>query len=233
MKFLAVLAGALALGSAAQAATVYDAYDSFNGTQGAGNFSYLKLPAGPGGMATALSAPVGACIVTAAYCLQDGGSLPGVYKSLTGGAEGTYTIPNDRLLVHPGNPNPIAVLFRAPSAGVYDFVLSLNILDRSPTGVVAIGLSNLGGVVGTTPLTVLGAGNLSYTRSGTFTLAKNDVFGVIIAPGATYSNDSTGLDFTVTSAGVPEPTSWALMLLGFAGAGGALRRRLRPQIRMA
>lgn len=34
---------------------------------------------------------------------------------------------------------------------------------------------------------------------------------------------------TVTTAAVPEPSTWALMLLGFLGAGAAIRRRAQPQ----
>lgn len=225
MKFIAVMVGALALASTANAAT-FDAFDSFDGTQGAGGFTYHILPAGPGaGVAQLLTAPTGGCIVTSAYCLQAGSNLPGVYKSLTGGAEGTYTIPNDRLLVHPGNPNPIAVFFHAPSAGDYDFTVSLDILDRAPTGVAIIAVSNIGGVINSFLLSTLGSGNPTFSRSGSLTLAQGDAFGLVINPAGNYANDSTGLNFTVTQvAGVPEPATWAMMLLGF-GAVGALARR--------
>jgi hypothetical protein len=35
------------------------------------------------------------------------------------------------------------------------------------------------------------------------------------------------IEFNISSAGVPEPTTWALMLLGFGGLGAALRRNRR------
>ncbi len=226
MKFFAVLAGALALSSAAHSATVYDAFSSFDGSQGAGGFTYMKLGAVPGDPATLLTAPSGGCVVTAAYCLQNGGGLPGVYKSLVGGAEGTYVIPNDQLLMHPGNPNPIAILFHAPVAGDYDYVFTANILDRSPTGVALIGLTNLGGVVDSSLLTTLGAAHLSYSLTGTITLAQGDILGVILGPAGNYANDSTGVNFTLTTnAGVPEPATWAMMIAGFAGVGALARRR--------
>ncbi|MEW5685082.1 MAG: PEPxxWA-CTERM sorting domain-containing protein [Pseudomonadota bacterium] len=230
MKFIAVMAGALALASAANAAT-YDAFDSFDGTQGAGGFTYHILPGPAGGSAEFLTAPgASGCVVTSAYCLQAGSGLPGVYKSLTGGAEGTYVIPDDRLLVHPGNPNPIAVFFHATTAGDYDFTVSLDILDRSPTGVGIIGVRNIGGVVSSSLLTVLGSGNPSFTSSGSFTLAAGDVFGIVVSPLGSYSNDSTGLDFTVTQvAGVPEPATWAMMLLGFGAAGAMVRQGRRAR----
>jgi hypothetical protein len=37
-------------------------------------------------------------------------------------------------------------------------------------------------------------------------------------------------NFAVTEGGVPEPTSWALMLTGFLGAGAALRSRRRTAV---
>jgi len=223
MKFFLALAGALSVASAAHAVT-YDAFESFDGTQGAGGFIYLKLPSGPGQMATQLSAS-GACVVTSNFCLQDGAGLPGVYKSLTTFGEGTYTVPDDRLLAHPGATNPLAILFVAPEANDYDFVLNLDVLDRSPSGVGIAFLTNVGGTPVATPTGVLNAQNLTLGRSGTVTLAKGDVFGFIINNGGNYSNDSIGVNFTLDSAGVPEPAAWALMILGFGGAGAMLRRR--------
>ncbi|MCW5761513.1 MAG: hypothetical protein KIS90_17205, partial [Phenylobacterium sp.] len=82
MRFIAGLVGALALASTAHAVT-YDAFTSFDGTQAAGGFHYLSLGANPGDPAHPLTAPAGGCIVTADFCLQDGGALPGVYKSDT------------------------------------------------------------------------------------------------------------------------------------------------------
>ena len=50
------------------------------------------------------------------------------------------------------------------------------------------------------------------------------------------SNDIGGFDVTVTrladpGPGVPEPGQWALMLIGFLGAGASLRRRRVAQLR--
>ncbi len=38
------------------------------------------------------------------------------------------------------------------------------------------------------------------------------------------------IDFTLTLTSVPEPATWALMLLGFGGMGAALRRRRGPVV---
>lgn len=223
MKFLTALAGAMALATSAHAVT-YDAFESFDGTQGAGGFSYIKLPVVQGNPASPLSSS-SACVVTSDFCLQDGAGLPGVYKSLTTRSEGTYTVPDDRLLAHPGAVNPLAILFVAPEASDYNFVLNLDVLDRSPSGVGLSFLTNAGGTVAATPIGALNAQNLALSRSGTVTLAKGEFFGFIINNGGNYANDSIGVDFTLEGGGVPEPATWALMIMGFGGAGAMLRRR--------
>ena len=61
--------------------------------------------------------------------------------------------------------------------------------------------------------------NLSslFLEAGTYTLTING------------DNDSTGsLGGTVTINAVPEPGTWAMMLLGFGAAGFAMRRRRAP-----
>ena len=40
------------------------------------------------------------------------------------------------------------------------------------------------------------------------------------------------LSFVPVAAAVPEPATWALMLLGFAGIGFAMRRRTKQQVRV-
>ena len=230
MKFVATLVGALAFASAAQAVT-YDAYDAFNGVQGAGGFVYMKMPAtGVIAAPTQLTAPGAGCVVTSDVCLQDGGGLPGAYKSDTTFTEGTYTVPDDRLLVHPGPSNAIGIFFFAPAAGVYDFTASFNILDRSPSGVAISSITNAGGTAVGTPVGFLSAGNLGLTRSGSITLAQGQFLAFVVGPAGNYANDSTGVSFTLTRAtAAPEPGTWALMILGFGGAGGMLRRR-RPVV---
>ncbi len=225
MKTLMALAGALVLATGAQAAT-YDAFDSFNGVQGAGGFYYLRMSAVQGVSPVQL-ATSGNCVVTSDFCLQDGASLPGAYKSLTGLSEGTYTVPNDRLLVHPGQNVPIGILFVAPEAGVYDFTASFDVLDRSPTGVFITGFSSIGGVVSGAFAGLLNSQTTAFTRTGSFTLAQGDLLGFVINPAGSYSNDSTGVDIRITSAtgAVPEPATWAMMILGFGMAGGIFRRR--------
>jgi hypothetical protein len=51
-------------------------------------------------------------------------------------------------------------------------------------------------------------------------------FGITADPGVTYTSEAglLGSDITPTAA-VPEPTTWALMILGFGAAGAIVRRR--------
>jgi len=228
MKIIA-LAG-LALASGAQAAT-YDAFTSFNGTQGAGNFAYLSLPAGQGGTVAPLTENTN-CVVPNTVCQQlSGGALPGAYKSLVEFHNGTYTVPDDRLLVHPGPQTAVAAFFIAPHAGTFNYTASFDILDDSPTGVGIFRLTNASGTAVNTPLVALTQPKQAFSTSGSITLGAGQflTFGVFNL--GSYSNDSTGFSFTLTDA-VPEPGTWAMMIGGFALAGSALRTR-HPRLQRA
>ena len=51
-------------------------------------------------------------------------------------------------------------------------------------------------------------------------------FGITADPGVTYTSESGLLGSAITpTAAVPEPASWALMILGFGAVGATLRRR--------
>ena len=61
-----------------------------------------------------------------------------------------------------------------------------------------------------------------------FTTAGNDIFGISIGPSDAENADSFAIDdlrWTNARGVVPEPATWAMMLLGFAGLGAMLRRR--------
>lgn len=42
-----------------------------------------------------------------------------------------------------------------------------------------------------------------------------------------FSSTGNSFEFDSLAGGVPEPTTWALMIVGFGGAGALLRRRRR------
>jgi len=84
-----------------------------------------------------------------------------------------------------------------------------------------------------------GYGGGSFPPAGTFPLpgifvgytsAANDIFGIGVGPSAS-ANDSFAIDdlrFT-TGGVVPEPTTWAMMVIGFGGVGAMIRRKQRAE----
>lgn len=223
-----VLAAAAAILApvAAQAAT-YDAFTSFNGTNGAGNFFYGMTPVMPG-MGSPLTPGGSGCVVAGSVCLQAGGGLPGVYKSATPSFQfGSVNVPNDRLLFHPGPAQNVLVTWIAPTAGIYNVSLSLSVQDTSPTGVNVFSFNNEGGIATGGLLTTLGSGNLAQSFSRSITLAAGQYIGLGINPAGNYSNDSIGVSLTISDAiaGVPEPAAWAMMFAAFGVVGATARRR--------
>jgi hypothetical protein len=70
--------------------------------------------------------------------------------------------------------------------------------------------------------------NFTYTAGGV--TASTSAFGTGSIGNVILQTHNTGANFTVhwdNLSAVPEPGSWALMLLGFGGIGAALRRRVR------
>lgn len=216
-------------------------YDAFNGFQGDtdqsangvnnGNFIYGTVNQATPESGTFFSVNT-SCLFAGSICLQSstaGGnnSLPGVYA---GGNPvnqfTTVTVPQDRLLVHPGNNSDLtAALFVAPSAGVYRLFTSFNSQDSNPTGIDIYRLGVQPNGAG--PFTF---DQIAFNTTSAFsdfqlvTLNESQAIGYGIGSGGNFFNDSTGLKFTVF-AGVPEPTTWSLIILGFGAVGGAMRRR--------
>ena len=226
------LLAAVALASlpAAANAVTYDAFTSFDGTQGAGNFYYGEAnPATPNVSGTFFSANSN-CFIDGATCLQRSANhdVPGFAK---GGAPafqyGSVNVPQDRLLGHPANDDgDTFVAFVAPTAGRYRYTATFNVQDVSPTGVT---IDLIKTTTGGLPLifTTIGAingQNTTFTTSGQFTLGASEAFGFGLNRAGFYGNDSTGVNFTVQSF-VPEPAEWALLIGGFGLVGLASRRR--------
>lgn len=211
-------------------AVTYDAFTSFDGTQGAGNFYYGEAnPATPGVSGTFFSANTN-CFIDNATCLQRAPNhdVPGFTK---GGSPdfqyGSVNVPSDRLLGHPANDDgDTFIAFVAPTAGRYRYTATFNVQDVNPSG-VAIDLikTTSGGLpLIFTPIGAINGGIPIFTTSGQFTLGASEAFGFGLNRAGVYFNDSTGVQFTVQSF-VPEPAQWALMVGGFGLLGAAARRR--------
>lgn len=233
-----ILAGVVGLVSAtAASAQTYDAFSSFNGTQLAGNFIYGEAdPANPATSGTFFSANTN-CFIAGSTCLQaaPNGDVPGVTKSLAESFQyGTVNVPDDRLLVHPGrNSLQTYLAFVAPVAGIYSFQAFFNVQDVSPTGVgINLIRTTSGGLpLIFTPIGTLGSSNTTFAYSGSFALDASEAFGFGIDNAGNVNNDSTGVNFSVTA--VPEPATWAMMIVGFGFAGWSLRRRTARGSRVA
>lgn len=222
------------LSTAANALT-YDAFTTFNGTQGAGNFYYGEAnPATPNVSGTFFTANTN-CFIDNATCLQRAPNhdVPGFTKGGSPAFQyGSVNVPNDRLLAHPANDDgDTFVAFVAPTAGRYRYTATFNVQDISPTGVgIDLIKTTSGGLpLIFTPIGAIGSQNTSFTTSGKFTLGASEAFGFGLNRAGVYFNDSTGVQFKVVSF-VPEPAQWALMVGGFGLLGATARRRRRNAV---
>lgn len=230
-NFAAAIALATGLAAAPAAAVTYDAFTSFDGTQGAGNFFYgsynlnTTFPAIFEFSNTVYGDP--GCAIAGSICLQSSGNsdVPGVYKSLVASFQfNSVNVPTDRLLVHPGNGagEAVYVAFSAPTTGTYTFTSLFSVQDVSPSGVDLYRFTDPGnGVL----LGSLSAAGQTFSNSFTTFLGVGDTIVAIVSNGdGSYNNDSTGLNFTATT--VPEPATWGLMIVGFGLVGMGMRRKV-------
>ncbi|MBC7506279.1 MAG: hypothetical protein H7267_11230 [Sandarakinorhabdus sp.] len=140
-RFGALTALLVSIAAPASAVT-YDAFTTFNGTQGAGNFSY-------GSVDDAVTAGTlfGAntnCFISGSVCLQAAPNfdVPVATKSsATSFQYGSVNVPTDRLLLHPGPSaanGGVFITFTAPISGMYNFTASFSVQDIHPTGTTVI-----------------------------------------------------------------------------------------------
>jgi len=141
------------------------------------------------------------------------GALPGTLSTYNGGATGSF-----------------AGLFCAGSCGTINDIASLMVgASASPfftlTNGVTFSLSNITSIDRSTAgiLGFMGTGVFSGNISGSAFDATPGVFSFSTQGG----NVTT---FSASTVAVPEPGTWALMLLGFGGIGVAMRRRRRPAL---
>jgi hypothetical protein len=142
------------------------------------------------------------------------GSAPGTVSLFNGGATGSFagefcntgncgTIADiTSLVVGPVSYSPFFTL----TDGVSFALTSITSIDRTAANVLAFtGTGTFSGSLG---------GQTINPSPGTFSLS-------------TQGGRVTTFSATATAA-VPEPATWGLMLLGFAGIGMVIRRRRRP-----
>jgi len=141
------------------------------------------------------------------------GSAPGTLSTFNGGAAGSFA--GQFCTGSCGTINDIASLMVGASAspfftltnGVTFSLSNITSIDRSTAGILGF----------------MGTGVFSGNISGSAFDATPGVFSFSTQGG----NVTT---FSASTVAVPEPGTWALMLLGFGGIGVAMRRRRRPAL---
>jgi hypothetical protein len=140
----------------------------------------------------------------------------------------TVFVPNGVLDLHPGPSIDTIVRWTAPTSGTFSVSGFFELLDTNPTGVIGEIFKNSTPEF-TTTLTGPGAqqpnGPVGQAQNffGTVTLVAGDVLSFGVNNDGVYNNDSTGFDATISA--VPEPSTWAMMILGFLGVSFAAHRR--------
>jgi len=100
---------------------------------------------------------------------------------------------------------------------------------------ILVGTSTTGEAITGASLTGPGLGLVSFAP---FAIGNNTGLGasnISLLAGSTYNfsftgsgNNQAAITGSVSLTPVPEPATWAMMLVGFAGVGMAIRRRRRP-----
>ena len=153
---------------------------------------------------------------TSAYGLYFVTDVPlgaGAAQTFTVTKAGTYKVSFDYYVPNNGLANPD------------DADLSASVNASTFANLDAKSLGNDGGAWRTVSTTeVLGVGSNSFNFG--FTVPGNVTAGQ-------ETSDTYAADFVVSNisvAGVPEPATWAMMLVGFGGLGAAMRSRRKPAV---
>jgi hypothetical protein len=127
---------------------------------------------------------------------------------------------NEILLVASGGQNLVTeLIFTAPVGGIYSLTSSF-IGDQRGIGVGVDVLLN-GSVLFSSTVTSFGQ-VVPFNTNVALALGDTLTFAVVQGTGS----QNTGLDVNLTTS-VPEPSTWAMMLLGFCGLGFAFRQTRR------
>ena len=115
------------------------------------------------------------------------------------------------------NPATGTTLFVIDSAN--DVLATLNVATGALTRVGALGV-NLGA---RTSFDITGGRNIGFVQNG------NTLYNINLSTGALTSIGRTDRTLFALSAAVPEPATWAMMLIGFGAIGAAARSSRRKR----
>lgn len=230
IRNMALAAIALGLPAVASAAS-YDAVSSYAALPASASpFSYgYEVTPGvfvPYDSSTASCAGISglSCNYSSAF---NNSNLPAVGHNTTGAliSTGSVRIPTDVLFMHPvglnsGLPNGDTVVrFTAPTSSTYSVAGKFEILDVNASGTdvsIVGGSSSFSQALSGPVFTPANFGFQTHLNAG-------QTLDFIVDPAGSYFNDSTGLAAVISA--VPEPASWALMIVGFGLVGASIRAR--------
>lgn len=233
MKKLLFAAAALAFATSASATTI-DPHSQLTGpTPLTGSFAFGTVNPTTGALTPFNNLETPCFGNAAATCLRNNGDgLPVAGASTVAFGFGTVNFPGDRIFLHPTDGAFVGLSFLAAVAGTYRFAGEFSIQDAfSPTG-VDTGAVILNGAT-LLPSALLGSGSRAFDF--TTTLGAGDVVSFFVGSAGNQNFDSSGLSLRVTDfvGGVPEPSTWLMMILGFGIVGGTLRSRRRVKTGLA
>lgn len=237
--FSAFAASALAMASPAAAAT-FDVVADYNTAA----FTYGFGSAGA--TFTALTNNyAGGCQNRAAFTCHANASpfdLPSIGKNI-GAIPITFanvTLPNDVVFLHPGaiTGQDAILRFTAATSNMYTLSGKFIRLDAilTPNGGqdgISASIFKVSGSTYTSLYSDILVGGLNssigFTGLST-TLAAGDSIEFAVNRRTAFNTDSTGLQAIITSGGgvpgIPEPATWAMLIIGFGLVGGTARRRM-------
>jgi hypothetical protein len=146
----------------------------------------------------------------------------------------TVLIPPGVLWIHPGQSGDTdtIVQWTAPANGNYSYAGSFAILDTSPTGVIGEVFKNASalysGVLTGPPASLSGTIGGSEPFGGTVSLNAGDVLSFAVNRNGNYSDDSTALTLTISTA-TPLPAALPLFASGLGAIGFVGWRRKRKR----
>jgi hypothetical protein len=238
---VSVAATLLSGASVSQAAVTLDAVADFTLFSPTGTWSYGSGATGTS--FTPFSVRGDPCAAAGLQCWTSTNPdlTPIVAKNTTGSffQSGTMLYDPAALFLHPGSgsDSDSIVRFTAPATATYQVKGFFEILDTAPTGVKVIfggGSDPLQTVMLTGPAATapdMPGGMVTFDQTVSLTAGQDFFFGV--DNNGDFTGDAVGLAATFTAADlkntpvIPEPGTWASMLLGFGALGAVLRARRR------